>query len=917
MKENYQKENYISWHSLEIKEIFKKLNTSPAGLKSDEVLDRQARFGLNQLPKKKIDSWFIIFLKQFLSPLIYILIFAGLASLFLKRWDDAIFIFAVIMLNSVVGAWQQNKAEKSAAALQNLLKIKTLVRRDNLDKELTAEELVIGDIVFLETGDKVPADIRLFESRSLSVDESFLTGESQAVTKKEMVLKEETNLNNRHNLVFAGSTIFSGRAWGVVVEIGLRTEVGKIADIITGTQKNKPPLVIRMEIFAKNISLIILTLCFLLGVFALWRGMPITETLFVVVALAVSAIPHGLPVALTVALSVATTRMSHRNVMVRKLTAVEGLGSCTMIASDKTGTLTVNQQTAKLIYLPSGLKLNISGQGYSGEGEIEYTDKLKADDRWNLDKTINSITYANEAKLEKINKEWVSLGDSVDVAFLSLVYKAGKNPKEIKAAVEQVFEIPYESERRYAGKIYRENKKNYLAVKGSVDKILDFCSETRIGAKNIILDKAKIKRQGVELASLGYRVLAVAYGYYQDEIPANLNDFKENKIKNLKFLSLICFIDPLRAESREAVLRCQQAGIGIKMITGDHPATALFIAKDLGMAATMEDVITGEQLGENQELTPEFLNIVEKIRVFAGVSPLQKLRIINALIKLGHFVAVTGDGVNDAPALKQANIGVAMGSGTDVAKETSTMIVVDDNFTSLVNGIEEGRSAYSNIRKVIYFTISSGAAEISIFLFALLGLYFLKLDSLILPLTAVQLLWLKVVTNGIQDVGLAFEGREPGEMNKPPRSPKEGIFNLLMTQQTIISGLVMGTVAFLIWYLLIKSGQSATYASNYILTLLVLFQSMHVFNARSELTSTFKIPIKRNWFLVLGVFIAQGLHIAATYIPFMQKTLQLQPIAFKDWLSLLLIASLILWVMELFKLYKRRKIKKKGLFIKN
>lgn len=903
-----KQENIENWHALEIKEVFKRLKSDPAGLNSEEALKRQKEFGLNQLPHKKADGFFIIFLKQFLSPLIYILIFAGLVSLLLQKWDDAAFIFGVIVLNSLVGAWQENKAEKGAAALQNLLKINALVRRDNMEKELTAEELVIGDIVFLETGNKVPADIRLFESRNLSVDESFLTGESKAISKNEILLKKETPLNNRQNLVFAGSTVFSGRAWGVVVETGLNTEVGKIADIITTTVKTKPPLIIRMESFTKKISIIMLGLCFLLALVALGRGLPLAEVFFVVVALAVSAIPEGLPVALTVALSVATTRMSRRKVIVRKLTAVEGLGSCTMIASDKTGTLTVNQQTAKLIYLPSGISLSVSGQGYNGEGEIEGIKKLKNHERWNLDKTLESIALANESTLEKRGKKWYQHGDAVDVAFLALVYKAGQNPADIKSAIEPLFDIPYESEKRYAGKIYRQNNKQYIAVKGSVDRVLDFCKEARVGGKNINLDKEAIRKKGIELASLGYRVLAVARGYYQDELPNNLNDFNVNKIKNLKFLSLVCFIDPLRLESRDAILKCQRAGIGVKMITGDHPATALFIAKELGMAATIKEVVSGEKLGNDPELTPEFLDIVSKVKVFAGVSPLQKLKIVNALVKLGHFVAVTGDGVNDAPAMKQANIGVAMGSGTDVAKETSTMIVVDDNFSSLVGGIEEGRSAYSNIRKVIYFTISSGAAEISIFLFALLTMSWLPLESLVLPLTAVQLLWLNVVTNGVQDVGLAFEGREDGEMKKKPRPPKEGIFNGLMTQQTLLAGLVMGFTTFAVWFFLIKSGHDIYYAGNYILMLLVLFQSIHAFNARSETHSAFKIPLKKNWFLVLGVLLAQGLHIAATYNPFMQKTLKLQAISLKDWLILLILASLVLWVMEIFKWIKRRQM---------
>lgn len=909
MKENYAN-NYINWHSLEIKEIFKKLNTSNIGLSSQEAIDRQKEFGLNQLPMKKAPSLITIFFHQFLSPLIYILLFAGAVSIFLNHWEDAIFIFIVILLNSVVGAWQENKAEKSAAALQNLLKIKSLVRRDGLEQELSAEELVVGDIVFLETGHKVPADIRLFDSRNLSVDESFLTGESKAVLKNTDILKKDTILNKRTNLVFAGSTIFAGRAWGVVVETGLRTEVGKIADIITGTAKTKPPLIIRMEKFTKKISFIILFLCLILALVALGSGVSPANTFFLVVALAVSAIPEGLPVALTVALSVATTRMSKRKVIVRKLTAVEGLGSCTMIASDKTGTLTVNQQTAKLISLPSGKQLTISGQGYNGHGEIQDYNKLNAEDKLNLEKTIESIVLANEAKLYKKGNTWEQHGDSVDVAFLALAHKAKINPDNLIKETKTLLEIPYESERRYAGKIYHKNKKNYFAVKGSVDKILDFCSYTRIGGKNLVLDKNKIRQEGIALASSGYRVLAVARGEYKDEIPKNIDDFNENKVKNLKFLSLICFIDPLRAESREAILKCQQAGIGIKMITGDHPATALFIAKELGMAAADNEVVTGEKMGADKEITPEFLDLVEKTKVFAGVSPLQKLKIINALVKLGHFVVVTGDGVNDAPAMKQANIGVAMGSGTDVAKETSTMIVADDNFSSIVSGIEEGRFAYSNVRKVVYFLISSGAAEIGLFLLALLLMPLVPSDVLIVPLAAAQLLWLNVVTNGIQDVALAFEAGEPGEMNKPPRSPKEGIFNRLMTQQTLVSGTIMAITTFSVWLFLLQRGETPQYASNYVLMLMVLFQGIHAFNSRSETTSAFKIPLKRNMILVFGVITAQSLHIAATYIPFMQRTLQLQPVSLKSWVSLLLLSSLILWGMEIFKIIKRWQLKK-------
>jgi len=896
----------IKWHSLNINDVFTKLSSSSAGLSSSEAQERQQEYGLNKLPSRKAPSWWQIFFRQFLSPLIYILIFAAAVSTLLKEWEDAGFIIFVILLNSIVGAWQENKAEKSAAALQNLLKVKTIVRRDNLERELNAEELVIGDIVSLESGYKVPADMRLFECSNLTVDESFLTGESKAVVKNIKIHDEKVDINARTNILYAGSTVFSGRAWGVVVETGLKTEVGKIADIISSTQKTKPPLIIRMEKFTKNISLIILFLCLVLASIALINGVSPSDTFFLVVALAVSAIPEGLPVALTVALSVATTRMSKKNVIVRKLTAVEGLGSCTMIASDKTGTLTVNQQTAKLLYLPSNKEIEISGQGYNDEGELLNFAQISKDDQDNINNSLEAFVLANEAQLKKVNKSWQHHGDAIDVAFLALAYKAKADIDKIRSSVVKRLNIPYESQRRFAGFIYKKNKKNYIAVKGAVEKILDFCDQVKINGKNKKLDKKEIKKEALRLASSGYRVLAVASGEFTGDIVDNIDQFKESSISNLRLLSLVCFIDPLRKDSKEAILKCQKAGIGVKMITGDHPATAFFIAKELGIAVLEDEVVSGSKLGEDIQMTPEFLELVSKVKVFASVSPIQKLKIVKALVKLGHFVSVTGDGVNDAPAMKQANIGVAMGSGTDVAKETSTMIVADDNFSSLIEGIQQGRFAYSNVRKVVYYLISSGAAEIWLFILAILTIKFLALDTIVLPLMAAQLLWLNVVTNGIQDIALAFEGGEPGEMQKKPRPPQEGIFNKLMKAETIVAGFIMGTFSFIVWFYLIYNGDSPEHASSFILMLMVLFQGVHAFNCRSEHVSAFKVPLKRNYILLLGVLTAQFVHIFATYNPFMQKVLQIKPLSFIDWLQLLVLASSILWGLELFKYIKRK-----------
>lgn len=903
--ELFKNGNQISWQSLEIDEVFKKLKSSQSGLKSATVTERQNEFGLNKLPSKEVPKIWIIFLRQFLNPLIYILLAAAAASLVLGEVNDFFFIFGVLILNSSVGAWQENKAEKSAAALQNLLDIKTIARRDDLEIELSASELVVGDIVSLESGYKVPADIRLFESRNLSVDESFLTGESKAVAKEVGISKDDAPVNKQKNMLFAGSTVFSGRAWGVVVETALRTEVGKIAGIITSAQKTKPPLIIRMEQFTKKISVIILFLCLILAFLAFLKGVPASEVFFLAVALAVSAIPEGLPVALTVALSVATTRMSKRGVVVRKLTAVEGLGSCTMIASDKTGTLTVNQQTVKLFKFPGGKELEVNGQGYNGTGEILGQKELSPDEKNIFQKVMEVSVLANESNLQEKDGKWEHHGDSVDVAFLALAYKSGVLVEDLKKNTEHVFEIPYESERRYAGKIYRQNNNLEIGVKGSVNRILDFCDKAD-GLE--AFDKKDLKNKGIELAKQGYRVLALAHGSYEKEIPKDMDSFKDKAITNLNFLGFVCFIDPLRAESKEAIKKCQQAGIGVKMITGDHPATALFISKEIGIAASELDVVDGKDLDKEDTITPEFLELVSRTKVFAGVSPLQKLKIVDALVKLGHFVAVTGDGVNDAPALKHANIGVAMGSGTDVAKETSAMIVVDDNFSSIVGGVEEGRFAYSNIRKVVYFVISSGVAEIGIFILAIIFGSLILPGELLLPLTAVQLLWLNVITNGIQDIALAFEAGEDGEMKRKPRPPKEGIFNRLMTQETLLSGLVMGIVCFVVWACLIKMGESAAAASSFILMLMVLFQSVHAFNCRSELTSIFKIPIKKNMILLFGVLAAQSLHVFATYNPFMQKILGLQPISAKEWLVLLALASSVVLSMEIFKFIKRRNI---------
>jgi magnesium-transporting ATPase (P-type) len=884
------------WHALPEEDVLNELQTSREGLDSKEASNRLGQYGLNALPIKEPPTIWSILLHQILNPLIFILIAAGVASLLIGESADAIFIFIVILLNSGMGAYQEYSAEKSAHSLQKMLKINALALRDGNKIEIPAEKLVPGDIVFLDPGKKVPADMRLLHVSGLEADESFLTGESIAAGKTSDLLNEEVSVSERKNIAFAGATITSGRAMGVVTFTGMNTEVGKIAENVTLSESAKPPLVLRMESFTKQISVLVVIFSLILA-FILWlQNTAPAEIFFFVVALAVSAIPEGLPVALTVALSIATSRMSKRNVIVRKLTAVESLGSCTVIASDKTGTLTVNQQTIKLIELPNGKSFKVTGEGYNGEGEVKPSESgdLQKSDRVHLEKISKLGILTNEGSLKKEDDQWVHHGDAMDVAFLALGFKLKQDPNAIRKEFSLTGEIPYESENKFSAAFYQENGNVHVAAKGAIETILGFCNQSSDNGSSAKLDPETIEKRALALAKQGYRVLAVAGGEYD-----NFKKTKEHKGKDLpplNFYGLIGFIDPLRPEARDSVDKCRDAGIKVLMITGDHPATAATISKEIGILEENEHVVTGIELEDIGPVdSPAYEKLVSSTHVFARVSPMQKLEIVDALIRKGEFVAVTGDGVNDAPALRKANIGVAMGSGTDVAKEISSMIVTDDNFSSIVAGVEEGRFAYDNVRKVIYLLISTGAAEVILFIASIIA-------GLPLPLLAVQLLWLNLVTNGIQDVALAFEGGEPGAMKRKPRKTNEKIFNPLMIQQTLISGFTMGLIAFGFWFFL-KNFQAMeeTHARNMVLLLMVFMQNVHVFSCRSEKVSAFKVPINRNIILVFGVLIAQGIHILSMHIPFMQNVLRVEPITFFEWAEVLILAIPLLLMMEVFK----------------
>ncbi|MEW6770910.1 MAG: HAD-IC family P-type ATPase [Bacillota bacterium] len=893
--------NTVNWHTLSTGEVFRFLASSSNGLGPVEVARRQQEYGKNELPRGKAPSLFRIFFEQFASPLIYILVIAAAVSVFIGETKDAVFIVAVLLLNAFIGTYQEYKAERSAEALQKVIEIKARVVRDGNEREVPAEELVPGDVVLLESGNRVPADLRLFQVNDLEVEEAILTGESYPVSKTPEALPgENLSLGDRRNMAFAGTTVIRGRGRGIVVAIGMSTEVGKIAAKVAFTEKAKTPLMERMEAFTRLIGLVILGAAFLLGVLALLQGMAPVEVFFMAVALAVSAIPEGLPVAVTVALSIGMSRMAGRKVIVRRLAAAEGLGSCTYIGSDKTGTLTLNKLTVRRVVIPGTGLFVVSGEGYVPEGTVTREDgrPLREEEKKLLARLARAGVLCNEAALH-YDEKWHYSGDAVDLAFLTLGYKLEAYPSETRERFPVRQHIPFESERRYAGVFYQDGQTVRAAVKGAVETVIALCSTMLTGQGYALLDREVVEAAAYELSRQGYKVLALAEAEFEETTRGH---FSEKDLKELTLLGLVGMYDPPRPEAKEAVLKCRAAGVEVAMITGDHPVTALAVARELGIADDVSEIVTGDQLAAAGPYTEKaFKDTVKNARVFARVSPLQKLEIIKVMKELGHYVAVTGDGVNDAPALREANIGVAMGSGTDLAKETADIVVTDDNFASIVGGIEEGRFAYGNIRKVTYLLVSTGAAEVVLLTLAILS-------GLPVPLYPAQLLWLNLVTNGIQDVALAFERGEPGVMKLRPRDPQEGIFDKLMVQQVALSGAVIGLVSFGTWVWLLGSGWSEFAGRNLLLLLLVLFENVHVFNCRSEERSAFKIPLRDNRVLVAGVLVAQGIHILAMHMPIMQSVLRIEPVSFGHWIFALVLTSTVLMAMEVFKFWRRKPV---------
>lgn len=869
------------WHTKNIEVIYKELKSNRNGLTYNEVLDRLKINGKNELPTKKKNCIYKIILGELSNPILLLLIFTIIVSFILKEYTDSIVILFIVIVDLILGTYQEYKAEKTMEAISDLVNLEASVIRDSKQIVIDSTNLVVGDIILFDSGDKVSADVRIIDSSNLLVDESTITGESIGIEKENSVLPENTILSDRKNMLYAGTSILRGRAIGIVVETGINTEIGKIANDVNNAKETKSPLTIRIEKFSKQISLMTVFIAIIISIVLKIKGYDGISIFTSVIALSVSAMPEGLPLALTMALTVSSNRMQKKNVIVKKLNSVESLGSCTVIASDKTGTLTVNEQTAKVIMLPDETISKIEGTVYTSDGIIEYNGNEKEIKEIALLGDIN-----NEATIEKD-----IIGDSIDIAFKYLAKKANINEN-----VEIINMIPYESENKFSALFYKLNNEIHCTVKGSIEKVISFSKYMNEKGIDKEIDIARLQRQNEKLAEDGFRVIAIADGVLDEKENYTIDD-----IKNLSFKGLVGFVDPIRIEVKDSIEKCKKAGIKVIMITGDHPKTAYNIAKDLNLASSYDEVITKEEfdkyLNSSEE---EFDKMIKTKSVFARVTPSDKLKIVESYKRNGEFIAVTGDGVNDAPAIKAANIGISMGSGTDAAKETASMIIIDDNFTSIVNGIEEGRIAYSNIRKVIYMLISSGFAEILFFLISII------LD-LPMPLIAIQILWLNIVTDGLQDLALSFEKKEEGIMEEKPRSPKEALFDKSLFTEICISGLAMGLIVIALWFYLIKcTNIDIELARGYIMALMVFLQNFQVFNCCSEKQTIFKHNFKSNMLVVYTVVSAILLQFMVSEIPILSKFFKIKSIPFNHLLILFIYSTIILIIMEIYKLIKRK-----------
>ncbi|PIX96206.1 MAG: carbonate dehydratase [Hydrogenophilales bacterium CG_4_9_14_3_um_filter_63_34] len=865
-------------HALSAKAVLEALaSDAEAGLSSEDAGKRLARHGQNALPERPRKPDWLRFLLQFHQPLIYILLASGFTTALLGEWVDSSVIFGVVLINAVVGYLQEAKAENALLALKKLLAASARVIRDGRKSTINANELVPGDLVLLDAGDKVPADLRLLRCHELQTDEAMLTGESLPVAKQAHALPADTVLADRRNLAWSGTLVTRGSGLGVVVATGLESETGRISDLVAGAPDLSTPFTRKIARMSQVLLWLILALAALTFAVGWLRGQPAIDMLMAAVAMAVGAIPEGLPAAVTVVLALGVKRMAGKRAIIRKLPAVETLGGVTVICTDKTGTLTQNQMTVQALWC-AGREYRVSGVGYAPEGEILAAEQ-PADLAGALYETLLAGLLCNDAALHQEGGEWRGSGDPTEIALLTVAYKAGMGADHL-ADHPRLSVLPFDSEQQYMATSHARGDQRLLYVKGAPERLLERCVAQLDGdGREAPFDRAAAEAAAADLARRGLRVLALAR---KGEVGADLGH--HHVAGGLVFLGLQALLDPPRPEALRAVAACQRAGIQVKMITGDHALTAATIAAQLGLAEAGR-VLTGRDLALLDEAA--FARAARECSVFARVEPEQKLHLVHALQVAGEVVAMTGDGVNDAPALKSADIGVAMGkNGTETAREAADMVLTDDNFATLVAAVEEGRGVFDNLTKFVVWTLPTNFGEGLVLTVAILM-------GSALPITPLQILWINMTTAVLLGLTLAFEPIEAGVMNRPPRRPDAPLLDRRLGFRILFVGCFMVAGAFGLFEWKLAMGGSLEQARTVAANLFVMAEIGFLFNCRSMSRSAWSLGLFSNPWLLAGVasmLLLQGLF---TYLPPMQSVFGTTALSLEDWLWLLAAATAI------------------------
>lgn len=919
-------------YRLSIPDVVSTLQTDrEAGLTASEAASRLTRVGPNELDAEKpVPAW-RKFVSQFTDVLVILLIIAAAISTaiwVIERGSnlpyEAIAIFAIVLLNAIMGYVQQSKAEQAVAALRKMAAADAQVIRDGTIRSVPATQLVPGDLIVIEEGNTVPADARVIQSTALQAAEAALTGESLPVSKETALIAQDAGLGDRHNMIFSGTAVTHGHGRAIVTATGMQTQMGRIAGMLEHTPAEITPLQKELNRVGRMLGIIVIIIAVVMvGTILIFENVTGTAAIFQVlifgVALAVAAVPEGLPAIVTAVLSMGVQRMATRKAIVRHLAAVETLGSANVIASDKTGTLTKNEMTVQRVVTASG-SVELGGIGYAPEGDVRRHGDGTIDGllRAEFVRTLAAADRANNAVLQERDGRWIVQGDPTEGALIVAARKAGLEDETLDARFERVGEVPFSSDRKLMSTVHSDAEQSETLrafTKGAPDVLLARCSNELVGEDTRPLTderRAAIMAANEELAGEALRTLGVAFRSLPQDT-SEKHTFDEDIEHDLVFLGLIGMIDPPRDEAREAVALAKGAGIRILMITGDHPRTASVIARELGITDNDSQAITGTELEQMPD--DELDQVVRKVSVYARVNPDHKLRIVDALQRDEIIVAMTGDGVNDAPALKTADIGIAMGiTGTDVSKEAADIVLADDNFASIVSAVEEGRAIFANIRKFLRYLLSSNIGEVMTMFFGVLlanviGLTAATNGGLVLPLLATQILWINLVTDGAPALALGVDPADTGLMNIPPRPRDEGAITLRMWGGIFFVGIVMaiGTLLVLDASLpggLIEGTGSLRYGQTMAFTTLMMFQLFNVFNARSDERSAF-VDLFANRWLWAAVGFSLCLHVAVIYVPLLQSAFSTVELSLADWGWCVAVASSGLWLRELSKVVVR------------